>query len=66
MTALFFLQVVAAVFVGGLLLAMFLWAGWTSVRLEREGKKQTELPARVYLMLALPLVFILFTVPLIL
>lgn len=50
-----FFQIVAAVFVGGLMLAAFLWAGWTSVRLEKKGTPQDNLPWRVYLFLIAPL-----------
>jgi len=60
MDVLFFFQVVAAVFLGGLMLAGFLWAGWTSVRLERNGVPQDRLPFRVYLFLAGPPLFMAF------
>lgn len=56
MDIVFFFQIVAAVFVGGLMLAAFLWAGWTSVRLEKNGVEQDRLPWRVYLFLLVPLI----------
>lgn len=52
-----FFQIVAAVFIGGLMLAAFLWAGWTSVRLEKNGTPQDQLPWRVYLFLTIPPLF---------
>lgn len=58
MDILFFFQIVAAVFVGGLLLAFFLWAGWTSVRMENAGVSRNKLPNRVYLGLILPPLFV--------
>lgn len=57
MDIVFFFQTVAAVFVGGLMLAGFLWAGWTSVRLEKKGLRPENLPWRIYAFLAIPLVF---------
>lgn len=53
-----FFQTVAAVFAGGLLLAGFLWAAWTSVRLERNGVPQDRLPFRVYAFLIVPILFV--------
>lgn len=67
MDIVFFGQIVAAVFVGGLMLAAFLWAAWTSVRLERNGVPQDRLPFRVYAFLLAPLIlvgFMLYITPL--
>lgn len=58
MDIVFFFQIVAAVFVGGLLLAVFLWAAWTSVRLERNGVAQDALPWRIYVLLIIPPLFV--------
>lgn len=53
-----FLTVAAATFVGGLMLAAFLWAGWKSVQMEKRGVGQTEFPFRVYVFLILPLALV--------
>ena len=54
-----FMAVVAATFVGGLLLSAFLWAIWTITRLERSGVKHNRIPLRVYLTGIGPLAFVI-------
>lgn len=58
MDALMFFQIVAAVFCGGVLLAFFLWAGWTANRLEAKGVSPSSLPFRIYIFLAAPPLFV--------
>ena len=53
----FFLQVVSATFLGVILAAVFLWAVWSIVRLERQGATEREIPFRLLLAVLLPLVF---------
>lgn len=48
----FFFQIAAAVFVGGFLLALYLWALWQSQKLERSGVSMFGLPLKLYLILA--------------
>lgn len=56
MTALLFMQAVAATFVGCIFAAMFLWGLWTVTRLERQGYKDKDMPWRPFLFMLGPLV----------
>jgi hypothetical protein len=51
----FFLQVVCAVIVANAACAAFAFGAVAAIRLSKEGKKQDELPIRVYLCLLCPL-----------
>lgn len=59
MDIVFFFQIVAAVFVGGILLAMALWGAWTIERLERSGTPRKDLPWRPGIFILLPAVIVL-------
>lgn len=57
MDIVWFMQIVAAVFLGNVITAAFLAGAWVSFRLEKSGRKQNEFPAWVYFALTVPLFF---------